>query len=90
MQRIREIRSNSAQKSTFLKRFFRWFNMFRTLKYINHAHRYHFNRLPVEKAARTFLAGINTEMADASARELLLYLREIQKGQWQTTIFPPR
>jgi hypothetical protein len=78
--RIREIRSNSAQRSSYLKRFYRWFNMFRTLKYINHAHRYHFNRLPVEEATRIFLAGINTEMKDASARELLLYLREIQKG----------
>jgi hypothetical protein len=80
LSRIHEIRSNSAQASTFLKRFYRWFNMFRTLKYMNHAHRHHYPRMPVTDAARIFLSGKESGLARAGAHELLIYLREAQRG----------
>jgi len=79
--RILEIRENTARESTFLNRFYRWFNMFRTLKYINFAHEYHYSRVPVLDAARELLYGTGTGFQrDCNARDLLLYLREIQKG----------
>jgi hypothetical protein len=80
--RILEIRGNSARESTFISRFYRWFNMFRTLKYINYAHQHHYSRMPVVDAAREFLSGTHPGFQPAgNGKELLLYLREIQKGK---------
>jgi hypothetical protein len=79
--RIEEIRRNSARESTFIKRFYRWFNMFRTLKYINYAHQHYYSRMPVQDAAREFISGTDPGfLPPGNAKELLLYLREIQKG----------
>jgi hypothetical protein len=77
--RIKEIRGNSARESTFIKRFYRWFNMFRTLKYINHAHQHQYSRMPVPEAALQLLTRIDAGCKHAGAKELLLYYREIQK-----------
>ena len=77
---VEEIRRNSAREDTFLKRFFRWFNMFRTLKYMNFAHREFYPRIPVQSAANDFL---NTTLPDhsppAGERDLLFCLRKIQR-----------
>lgn len=82
ISRILEIRGNSARESTFINRFYRWFNMFRTLKYINYAHQHYYSRVPVLDAAREFLSGTGPGFQPAgNAKELLLYLREIQKGK---------
>jgi hypothetical protein len=77
--RIGEIRGNSAHEATFINRYYRWFNMFRTLKYLNFAHVRHYSRMPVRKAVTKFL-----ERTDANYRtsdgltDTLNYLREIQ------------
>lgn len=77
-----EIQGNSARESTFINRFYRWFNMFRTLKYINYAHQHHYSRMPVLEAAREFLRGTNPGCKlEGDAKELLLFLREVQKGR---------
>jgi hypothetical protein len=82
ISRILEIRGNAARESTFITRFYRWFNMFRTLKYLNYAHQHHYARLPVLEAAREFLSRIEKEFQQAgNGKELLLFLREIQKGK---------
>jgi hypothetical protein len=82
ISRILEIRGNAARESTFINRFYRWFNMFRTLKYINFAHRHHYSRVPIMDAVRELLSGTGTEFKrGGNARELLLCLREIQKGK---------
>jgi hypothetical protein len=82
ISRMDEIRGNSSRESTFIKRFYGWFNMFRTLKYINYAHQHHFSRMPVREAVREFLSATDTGFQRAgNAKELLLYLREIQKSQ---------
>lgn len=81
ISKILEIRGNAARESTFLNRFYRWFNMFRTLKYINFAHQHHYARVPVVEAARELLSGTGMGFqGDCNAMELLLHLREIQKG----------
>ncbi|MFC2115276.1 glycosyltransferase [Bacteroidota bacterium] len=78
--RLSEIKENSAREKTFYTRFFRWFNMFRTLKYFNFVHREFYHRLPVQNAAADFLiesgTGIN---GDIEAGDLLLHLRIIQR-----------
>ncbi len=80
--RIMEMRRNSARESTFIKRFYSWFNMFRTLKYINYAHQHHYSRMPVPEAVREFMSrtGPGSQQA-GNAKDLLLRLREIQKSQ---------
>jgi len=80
ISRILEIRGNSAREFTFINRFYRWFNMFRTLKYINYAQQHHYPRMPVLDAAREFISGTDPGFQGiVDTKELLLYLREIQK-----------
>jgi hypothetical protein len=83
--RLKEIRDNSSRYPTFRKRFFRWFNMFRTLKYINSAHRDFYPKLQVGSAALEFLARTGHETGKLrTSGEALLYLRRIQKdSNWQ-------
>ncbi len=79
-ERLGEIRKNSAGEESFRKRFFRWFNMFRTLKYINSAHRSFYSKIPVQKAAGDFLRGLDYDIKPgADARDLLMFLRKIQR-----------
>lgn len=78
--RVGEIRRNSAHETSFIKRFYRWFNMFRTLKYINYAHQHYYSRIPVREAAGSFLVQTDAGFQDdGGAIEILQYLREIQK-----------
>ena len=80
--RILEIRGNAARESTFINRFYRWFNMFRTLKFFNYAHQHHFSRVPVLDASREFLSGNYPGFQRGSdVKELLLSIREMQKGK---------
>jgi hypothetical protein len=77
--RMLEIRRNSARQSTFINRFYRWFNMFRTMKYINYAHLHHYDRMPVRDAAMEFISGnFPKYTGTGSARDLLFLLRDIQ------------
>lgn len=78
--RLEEIRKNSAREKTFRKRFFRWFNMFRTLKYINFIHREFYPRMPVQRAVADFLNSTRQETGPGTdARSLLIHLRKIQR-----------
>jgi hypothetical protein len=78
--RLEEIRRNSARPETFYKRFFRWFNMFRTLKYMNFVNREIYLPVPVDKAVYDFLKKTRQgEEIHTGARELLVYLRKIQR-----------
>jgi hypothetical protein len=52
---LSEIRGNSASFPAFQKRFWRWFNMFRILKFLHYAREHGFPELPVEQVARKFL-----------------------------------
>jgi hypothetical protein len=77
--RILEIQKNSARESTFVKRFYRWFNMFRTLKFLNYAHQHHYAKMPVPEASWKLISRIDREYnGKENARELLYYLRANQ------------
>jgi hypothetical protein len=78
--RVEEIKRNSAREETFRKRFFRWFNMFRTLKYINSAHRDFYPRIPVHIAVYDFMKKTSSDrVSTKEVRELLVQLRRIQR-----------
>ncbi len=49
---LEELRDNSASGEAFRKRFFRWLDRFRVLKYLHHARDTHHPLVPVEMAAR--------------------------------------
>jgi len=72
-----EIRANCVSPGSFRKRFFRWFDGFRALKFIHHASEHAYSRLPLETACTTLLdwQGRGGELGGADAEELLLYFR---------------
>ena len=74
---VQEINANAASPAMFHKRLLRWFNMFRMLKFLNHA-RQGIAPVPVTAAARMLLEyeGIKTGVADAG--ELLRTYRELE------------
>jgi hypothetical protein len=62
--------------------------MFRTLKYINHAHRHFYARMPVSNAAKQLVTENFPEVRlTGSARDLLYALRDIQGGKG---LIPPQ
>ena len=73
-----EIRANCANRESFRKRFFQWFDGLRALKFIHHATRHAYPRQPLEQACLTLLdwQKLRGEFGAATrAEELLLYFR---------------
>jgi hypothetical protein len=73
-----EIRANCVSPKSFRKRFFRWFDGFRALKFIHHASEHAYPRQPLEQACKTLLdwQGQGGDLRGADAEELLLYFRD--------------
>ena len=65
---LAEIRRNSASAPAFRKRFWRWFNMFRILKFLHFASEKGYPDLPVEKAAPEMLRLIDPESLDVPSQ----------------------
>ena len=78
---IREIKANSASPVSFLKRFYRWFNMFRILKFLNTGKKY-YEDLPVNLAAAILLnkSGIINTSEDDPYKLLELF-REWERNR---------
>ncbi|MBP1670370.1 MAG: hypothetical protein H6Q21_2736, partial [Bacteroidetes bacterium] len=78
---LAEINSNCSSPSTYAKRFFRWFDGFRVLKFLNFASR-EYPRIDVRDAALHLLklAQVNTA-ADTGVFELLMVYRELEKKE---------
>ena len=70
---LEEILSNSASASAFRKRFWRWFSMFRIMKFLHFARERGYEDIPVEEAAMRFLKLGET----ATMEQLLLKFREL-------------
>ena len=80
-----EIRKNSASFPAFQKRFWRWFNMFRIMKFLHHAREEGYPDVPVEEAALGLLLHINPEGVeipsdDIDLKKLLLIYRDIDRS----------
>ncbi len=79
-----EIRANCANRGSFRKRFFQWFDGFRALKFIHYATRHAYPRQPLEQACLTLLdwqALRGAFGAATSAEQLLLYFRDRDRGR---------
>ena len=71
-ERLAELRRNSGREATFRKRFFRWFDRLRVLKYAHYATARAYPKIPVAQAARTMLGWVNGRPEESGSAEALL------------------
>ena len=65
---LKEILDNCGSYPAFQKRFWRWFNMFRILKFLHFARDHGYPEIPVEIAAAAFLSPDVSSDSDVKAR----------------------
>jgi len=58
---LEEMQANSASEAAFRKRFWRWFNMFRIMKFLHFAREHGYPDIPVGEAASELLRAIDPE-----------------------------
>lgn len=77
---IREIRDNAASPGAFISRFYRWFNAFRIIKYLNYATRKYYGQIEVREAAETYLhISRNAEKPPERVEEMLRLFRKLER-----------
>ncbi len=79
-----EIRKNSASFPAFQKRFWRWFNMFRIMKFLHHARENGFPDIPVGEASLELLRlikpeGVKIPSDGPDLKELLKIFRKLDR-----------
>ena len=91
-QALKEIVENTASGATRQKRFFQWFNGFRTMKFIHHARDHFYGPQDLAEAARKLLAlkakagtEVSPDLSEArlgelSSLELLTIFRRLDRG----------
>jgi hypothetical protein len=82
---LQEIRANSASYPAFRKRFWRWFNMFRIMKFLHFARDCGFPDIPVGDAALQLLqrlkpAGVSLPSAPTDVKQLLNIYRQLDRS----------
>jgi glycosyltransferase involved in cell wall biosynthesis len=76
---LQEMRENTSSDAAFGKRFFRWFNGFRVLKFVHHARDCFYGPRPVKTESARLLSlrmGPDNEATDLSSRALLERYRQ--------------
>jgi len=77
---LAEIRGHTSTPAAFSKRFFRWFDGFRAMKFVHHARDNVYGEEEVDVATAKLLDRLAHSMAGASTRELLLAYRRLDRG----------
>lgn len=72
-----EINLNSNSQLTFNQRFFRWFDMFKVLKYMNFSHQGYYNPKSITEVAISFLENCNCITSCINPKGLCEIYREI-------------
>jgi hypothetical protein len=80
IEKLTEIKNNTAGEESFRKRFFEWFNMFSIVKYMNHVHSDYYQKVPVEECASALLEETGISMGSADPSALLLIYRSLEKN----------
>lgn len=80
INRINEINQNSASQASFRKRFFRWFNAFMVIKFLNFSHEDYYEKIPVNVAASELLAELGKETAEDPKQLLEIYRKLEREG----------
>jgi len=79
VNKLKEIKNNTSGWSSFEKRFFGWFNMFRIVKYLNFVHLKYFEKKPVSVSASELLACKGIEFLSDDPLALLRYFRKLER-----------
>jgi len=77
---LAEIRSHTSTPAAFTKRFFRWFDGFRAMKFVHHARDRFYGEEEVEVASAKLLDRLGRLAAEGSINELLLAYRKLNRG----------
>jgi hypothetical protein len=78
---IEEINANSGSEATFVNRFFRWFNAFRIVKFMNFASSGYYPKQPVSLCAGVLLKQMGYNMSEhTTALQLLMEMRKIERN----------
>ena len=84
---IPEIRQNSTDSQKFRKRFFRWFNAFRLMKYLNIAKDKFYGSNKVESAAQELLKEIGYQKKHENIIDLLKKYRQLDRDSFKPSEF---
>jgi hypothetical protein len=76
---IEEIRSHTATSAAFTKRFFRWFDGFRAMKFVHHARDHFYGEEEIAIAAERLLVKIGRAERSHSIIELLQVYRKLDR-----------
>jgi hypothetical protein len=79
LSKISEIKNNTSGLSSFRKRFFEWFNMFKVVKYLNFSHKSTYEKIPVIVAAEELLTYKKIDPAVVEAMGMLQYYRNMER-----------
>jgi len=80
IDKMLEISINTSGLSSFRKRFFGWFNMFRIVKYLNYVHQDYFKKMPVEVSSCELLDAIGINAGSKDPVGLLSLYRTLEKN----------
>jgi len=80
MQKLSEIKMNTSGLTSFKKRFFGWFNMFKIVKYLNFVHSGKYEKQPVQISAGELLENIGKSTESTDTFNLLLQFRVLEKN----------
>jgi len=79
--KLAELKEHTASQAAFVKRFFKWFDGFKVLKFVHFARDNSYPQMEVAEAVVDLLAKVSYSMPAASKKDLLIQLREMQRGQ---------
>ena len=79
IENMTEIKGNTSSLSSFTKRFFGWFNMFRIVKYLNNVHQSIYIKKSVTISAAELLEAEGLDFSSTEPLDLLLYYRNLEK-----------
>ena len=81
VERVAEIRNNTGNEHSFTVRFYRWFNMFRVIKYLNRVHDGTiWSKIDIDEAASKLFSEITGKEGGQYDRiELLMQFRALEK-----------
>ena len=77
--KLKEIRENTASAAAFEKRFFRWFNAFRVMKYVHFARDRYYPKVELSAAVVWLCGQLGVEVSLDSEVEMLLAMRGLGK-----------
>ncbi|RLD24502.1 MAG: hypothetical protein DRI54_06050 [Bacteroidetes bacterium] len=79
--KMKELDRNTTNDKAFVKRFFTWFNLFMTLRFVHFYRDNYKGNIPIVDAAEWFLEIINQEMGSLEPKMLLEKYKKIEQGE---------